>query len=406
MTFSQVLKTVLNYCRSAAILSTSLIGFLLTGITRAAAAVCVYNDGSYLLSMPHLFESLRIREVEFPHRIMVSPMCQYSCIDGMAQEWHLVHLGSRAVGRAAAVIAEATAVTPDGRISPVDLGLWSDAHAEPLQRVFSFIARQGSVPGIQLAHAGRKASTAEPWKGGKPLSQQEGGWTPIYGPSAIPFTDGYQVPRALTEAEIASVVRAFADSARRAREAGARLVEIHAAHGYLLHSFLSPLSNQRTDTYGGSFLNRARIVCEVVTAVRKVWPERYPLFVRISATDWTEGGWSVDDSVALAKLLQPLGVDLFDCSSGGNVAGVRIPLGPGYQVAFAEQVRRQGGVLTGAVGMITDPAQADQIIRTGQADVVFLARQFLREPYWPLIAARALGQDISWPVQYERAKLK
>jgi 2,4-dienoyl-CoA reductase-like NADH-dependent reductase (Old Yellow Enzyme family) len=356
--------------------------------------------------MPHLFEPLRIREVEFPHRILVSPMCQYSCTEGLAQEWHLVHLGSRAVGRAAAVIAEATAVTADGRISPVDLGLWSDAHAEPLQRIFSFIAKQGSVPGIQLAHAGRKASTAEPWKGGKPLSPADGGWTPIYGPSAISFAEGYQVPRALTEAEIASVVQAFAAAARRARDAGAKLVEIHAAHGYLLHSFLSPLSNHRTDAYGGSFANRARIVCEVVTAVRKVWPKQYPLFIRISATDWTDGGWTVEDSVALAKLLNPMGVDLFDCSSGGNVAGVRIPIGPGYQVAFAEQIRRQAGVLTGAVGMITDPAQADQIVRSGQADVVFLARQFLREPYWPLLAARALGHEIQWPVQYDRAKLK
>jgi 2,4-dienoyl-CoA reductase-like NADH-dependent reductase (Old Yellow Enzyme family) len=358
--------------------------------------------------MPHLFESLRIRGVEFPHRIMVSPMCQYSCNngDGLAQEWHLVHLGTRAVGRAAAVMAEATAVSPEGRISPVDLGLWSDAHAEPLRRVFCFIAQQGSVPGIQLAHAGRKASTAQPSRGGKPLSPAQSGWTPIYAPSAIAFAEGYQVPQALTEAEIASVVQDFAAAARRAHGAGAKFIEIHAAHGYLLNSFLSPLSNQRTDTYGGSFANRTRIVCEVVSAVRKGWPEQYPLFIRISSTDWTEGGWTIEDSVALAQLLRPLGVDLVDCSSGGNVAGARIPLGPGYQVAFAEQIRRQAGVLTGAVGMITEPAQADQIIRTGQADVVFLARQLLREPYWPLIAARTLGHDITWPVQYERAKVK
>jgi 2,4-dienoyl-CoA reductase-like NADH-dependent reductase (Old Yellow Enzyme family) len=358
--------------------------------------------------MSHLFEPLRLRGVEFPHRILVSPMCQYSCHNGLAQEWHLVHLGSRAVGRAAAVLAEATAVTADGRISPADLGLWSDAHAEPLERVFAFIARQGggAVPGIQLAHAGRKASTAAPFHGGKPLATADGGWTPIYAPSAIAFTEGYQVPHEMTEVEIAQVVQAFAAAARRAHAVGARLIEIHAAHGYLLNSFLSPLSNHRTDAYGGSFMNRTRIVCEVATAVRKVWPEEYPLFIRISATDWIEGGWTVDDSVALAKVLQPLGVDLFDCSSGGNVAGVRIPLGPGYQVAFAEQIRRQAGVLTGAVGMITDPAQADQIIRTGQADVVFLARQFLREPYWPLLAARALGHDIQWPQQYDRAKLK
>lgn len=356
--------------------------------------------------MPHLFESLRIRSVEFPHRILVSPMCQYSSRDGFAQEWHLVHLGSRAVGRAAAVMAEATAVTADGRISPADLGLWSDAHAEPLRHIFAFVAQQGAIPGIQLAHAGRKASTSEPWKGGKPLSPQEGGWTPIFAPSPIAFAEGYQDPRALTVAEIASIVAAFAAAAERAEAAGAKVVEIHAAHGYLLHSFLSPLSNLRTDDYGGTFGNRTRMVREVVTAVRKVWPERYPLFVRISATDWVEGGWTVADSVALAKMLEPLGVDLFDCSSGGNVAGARMPLGPGYQVAFAEQVRREAGVLTGAVGMITDAAQADQIIRTGQADVVFLARQFLREPYWPLLAARSLGHDIQWPQQYERAKLK
>src|SRR5215472_1919697 len=353
--------------------------------------------------MPHLFEPLRVRGIEFAHRILVSPMCQYSCLDGLAQEWHLVHLGSRAVGRAAAVIAEATAVTADGRISPVDLGLWTDAHAEPLERIFAFIAQQGAIPGIQLAHAGRKASTAEPWKGGKPLTPQQGGWMPIFAPSAIAFADGYQVPRALSEAQIRTVVQAFADAARRAGEAGAKLIEIHAAHGYLLNSFLSPLSNRRTDSYGGTFSNRTRILCEVVTAVRKSWPEQYPLFIRISATDWSEGGWTVDDSVALAKILAPLGVDLFDCSSGGNVSGARIPLGPGYQVGFAERIRRHAGMLTGAVGMITDPAQADQIVRTGQADLVFLARQFLREPYWPLIAARALGQDIQWPVQYERA---
>lgn len=356
--------------------------------------------------MAHLFEPLRLRGVELPHRILVSPMCQYSCQDGFAQDWHLVHLGSRAVGRAAAVLAEATAVTADGRISPVDLGLWSDAHAEPLRRIFSFIEQQGAVPGIQLAHAGRKASTREPWKGGRPLSPQEGGWTPIFAPSPVAFAEGYQVPQALAPAEISGIVEAFASAARRARAAGARIIEIHAAHGYLLHSFLSPLSNQRRDQYGGSFSNRIRAVCEVVEAVRKVWPEEYPLFVRISATDWTAGGWSVNDAVALARTLRPLGVDLIDCSSGGNVAAAKIPVGPGYQVAFAEQIRREAGVFTGAVGMITEPAQADEIIRSGRADVVFLARQFLRDPYWPLIAARALGHEISWPLQYDRARIK
>jgi 2,4-dienoyl-CoA reductase-like NADH-dependent reductase (Old Yellow Enzyme family) len=362
-----------------------------------------YNKRS---TMAHLFDPLKLRGVEFAHRIMVSPMCQYSCKDGFATDWHFVHLGSRAVGRAAAVIAEATAITADSRISPQDLGLWTDAHIEPLRRVFSFVADQGSVPGIQLAHAGRKASTNEPWNGGKPISPAQGGWTPIFAPSALAFAEGYQSPQALSVTEIATIVQAFAAAARRAQAAGARLIELHAAHGYLLHSFLSPLSNQRTDQYGGSFANRIRMACEVVTAIRKVWPEEYPLWMRVSATDWTAGGWTIEEAVELARILKPLGVDLIDCSSGGNVAHAKIPVGPGYQVAFAEQLRREAGVLTGAVGMITDPAQADQIIRSGQADVVILARQFLREPYWPLLAARALGHDIKWPVQYDRAKLK
>lgn len=356
--------------------------------------------------MAHLFDPLKLRGVEFANRIVVSPMCQYSCVDGLANDWHFVHLGSRAVGRAAAVIAEATAITADSRISPQDLGIWTDAHIEPLRRVFSFVADQGSIPGIQLAHAGRKASTNEPWNGGKPITPAQGGWTPIFAPSALAFTDGYQVPQALTVAEIASVVEAFAAAARRAQAAGAKLIELHSAHGYLLHSFLSPLSNQRTDQYGGSFGNRIRIVCEVVTAVRKVWPEQYPLWVRVSATDWTEGGWTPEESVELARTLKPLGVDLIDGSSGGNVARAKIPVGPGYQVEFAEKIRREAGIATGAVGMITDPAQADQIIRSSQADVVILARQFLRDPYWPLLAAHALGQDIRWPQQYDRAKKK
>jgi 2,4-dienoyl-CoA reductase-like NADH-dependent reductase (Old Yellow Enzyme family) len=356
--------------------------------------------------MAHLFEPLKIRDVEMAHRIVVSPMCQYSCKDGFATDWHFVHLGSRAVGRAAAVIAEATAVTSDGRISPQDLGIWTDAHIEPLRRAFSFISEQGSVPGIQLAHAGRKASTNQPWNGGKPISPAEGGWTPIFAPSALPFAEGYQVPRALSVEEVAAIVAAFAAAARRAEAAGAKLVELHAAHGYLLHSFLSPISNQRTDQYGGSFANRTRMAGEVVSAVRKVWPERYPLWMRISATDWVADGWTVEESIELARMLKPMGVDLFDCSSGGNVYNAKIPVGPGYQVAFAEKIRREAGVLTGAVGMITDPAQADQIIRSGQADVAILARQFLREPYWPLLAARALGHEIKWPLQYERAKLR
>lgn len=356
--------------------------------------------------MTSLFEPLKLRGVEFPNRIVVSPMCQYSCQEGFATDWHFVHLGSRAVGRAAAVIAEATAITADARISPQDLGIWTDAHIEPLRRIFSFVASQGAVPGIQLAHAGRKASTNQPWNGGKPITPAEGGWTPIYAPSALPFAEGYQVPQTLSAGEIRGIVDSFAAAVRRAMAAGAKLIELHAAHGYLLHSFLSPLSNQRTDHYGGSFANRTRIVCEVVSAVRKVWPQEYPLWLRISATDWVEGGWTVEETVELARALKPLGVDLIDCSSGGNVARARIPVGPGYQVAFAEQIRREAGIATGAVGMITDPAQADQIIRSGQADVVILARQFLRDPYWPLLAARALGHDIRWPVQYDRAKQK
>jgi 2,4-dienoyl-CoA reductase-like NADH-dependent reductase (Old Yellow Enzyme family) len=357
-------------------------------------------------AMAHLFEELRLRGLEFPNRVFVSPMCQYSCQDGLATDWHLVHLGSRAVARAALVMAEATAVTPDARISPNDLGIWSEAHVPPLKRIFSFIEQQGAIPSIQLAHAGRKASTSAPWQGGRPLSVADHGWTPIYAPSAIPFADGSQQPQPLSALQIASVVRAFADGARRAQEAGAKLVEIHSAHGYLLHSFLSPLTNHRTDDYGGSFANRVRMLCEVVTAVRGVWPEDYPLSVRLSCTDWVQGGWTIEDSVVLAEILKKLGVDVVDCSSGGAVPGAKIPLGPGYQVAFAEQIRRQAGIPTIAVGMITEPAQADHIIRTGQADAVMLAREFLRQPYWPLHAARVLGHDIQWPVQYERAKLR
>jgi 2,4-dienoyl-CoA reductase-like NADH-dependent reductase (Old Yellow Enzyme family) len=356
--------------------------------------------------MSHLFEPLRLREVEFHSRIFVSPMCQYSCENGLANEWHLVHLGTRAVGQAALVMAEATAVTADGRISQRDLGIWSDAHMTALKPIFAFIERQGSVPGIQLAHAGRKASTSEPWKGGHPVAVADGGWTPIYAPSAIPFADGYQEPRALSVEQIRRVVDAFTDAARRAEAAGAKLVEIHSAHGYLLHSFLSPLSNRRNDEYGGSFDNRIRLLCEVVTAVRKMWPDRYPLSVRLSCTDWVEGGWTIQDSVALAGILKRHGADVIDCSSGGVISGVKIPLGPGYQAQFAQRIRCEANIPTIAVGMITDPAQADHIIRTGQADAVMLAREFLRQPYWPLHAARVLGQDVKWPVQYERARLK
>jgi len=353
----------------------------------------------------HLFTPLELRDVTLRNRIVVSPMCEYSSTDGFANDWHLVHLGSRAVGGAALVFTEATAVTPGGRISPDDLGIWQDAHTDFLARITSFIAEQGAAPGIQLAHAGRKASTASPWKGNKPVDAAHGGWSPIVGPSAIPFDAGYQTPQALEIAGIQDIVRAFADGARRALEAGFRVVEIHGAHGYLIHEFLSPLSNVRTDAYGGSFENRTRFLREIIEAVRGVWPERLPLFLRISATDWTEGGWDAEQSVALARMVSPLGVDLVDCSTGGNVAGARIPLGPGYQVPFAERVKRESGVRSGAVGLITEAKQANDIVREGKADVVILAREELRDPYFPLRAARELGVDIPWPRQYERAKI-
>lgn len=352
----------------------------------------------------HSFSPLTIREITFRNRIAVSPMCQYSCEDGLATDWHLVHLGSRAVGGAALVFAEATAVLPGGRISPSDLGIWKDDHIAPLSRATQFIKKQGAVAGIQLAHAGRKASTAAPWLGGKPLSVDQGGWTPIHAPSAIAFNEGYQVPAALSVTEIASIVNAFAEAAKRALLAGFEVVELHGAHGYLGNEFLSPLSNHRTDIYGGSFENRTRFMREMVQAVRRVWPDRLPLFLRISASDWAEGGWTIEDSIALAKMVQPLGVDLMDCSSGGLVPYAKIPLGAGYQVPFAEAVRQRADIASGAVGMITDPMHADQIIRNGQADLVIMAREFLRHPYWPLHAAAALHQEIAWPKQYERAK--
>jgi 2,4-dienoyl-CoA reductase-like NADH-dependent reductase (Old Yellow Enzyme family) len=354
--------------------------------------------------MPQLFEPFTLRKVTFRNRIFVSPMCEYSSHDGFANDWHLVHLGSRAVGGAALVMTEANAVTADGRISPQDLGIWKDDHIEFLSRITRFTKQQGAVPGTQLAHAGRKASTNIPWKGGAPLATDQGGWTPILGPSAIPFADGYQTPQAMTIDQIRQTVQAFRDAAKRALAAGFEVIELHGAHGYLLHEFLSQISNQRTDQYGGSLENRMRILCEICAVIREVWPENLPLFVRISATDWTEGGWTVDDSVALARELKTVGVDLIDCSSGGNVAKARIPVGPGYQTAFAERVRREAGIPTGAVGMITSASQADTIIRTGQADAVFIAREFLRDPYLPLRAAKELGSAIDWPKQYERAK--
>jgi 2,4-dienoyl-CoA reductase-like NADH-dependent reductase (Old Yellow Enzyme family) len=353
--------------------------------------------------MPHLFDPLSIRDLTLPNRIVVSPMCEYSSVDGLANDWHLVHLGSRAVGGAGLVMTEATAVTPEGRISPEDLGIWSDQHIEFLARITRFIHSQGSVAGIQLAHAGRKASTYRPSDGDGAVPEESGGWKNVVAPSAIPFAGNYPMPQALTQERIHTVVRAFAQAGGRARKAGFRVIEIHAAHGYLLSEFLSPLANHRTDEYGGSFENRIRLLLEVVPAVRESWPQRAPLFVRISATDWVEGGWTIDESVELAKRLENSGVDLIDCSSGGNVPPAKIPVGPGYQTPFAERIRRESNILTGAVGMITAPSQADHIIRTGQADVAIIAREFLRDPYWPLRAGRDLGYPIPWPVQYLRA---
>ncbi len=353
--------------------------------------------------MADLFTPLAVRSVTLRNRIVVSPMCQYSAEDGLANDWHFIHLGSRAQGGAGLVMAEATAILPEGRITPADLGIWKDEQIEPLVRVTRFLASQGAVAGIQLAHAGRKASTPAPWAGGGGLLPQDGGWQPIYAPSAIPFNADFIVPEALDEAGIARVTAAFVAAARRALAAGMKVVEIHSAHGYLLHQFLSPISNRRTDRYGGSFANRTRFLRDTVAAVRKVWPEELPLLVRISCTDWADNGWTLEDSVRLACELKGLGVDLIDCSSGGNVATAEIPVGPGYQVAFARRIRAQG-IATGAVGMITSPQQADQIIRSGDADLVLLAREFLRQPYWPLLAAHALGREIDWPKQYARAK--
>ena len=350
----------------------------------------------------HLFEPLPLAGVTLKNRILVSPMCQYSAKDGFPSSWHLVHLGSRAVGGAALVMTEATAVEPRGRISPGDTGIWSDAHAEAWAPIARFLTENGAVPAMQLAHAGRKASVEVPWKGGTALTPEQGGWRSVVAPSAIPWGEGGIVPEALATEEIASIVQSFVAAARRALAAGFQAIELHAAHGYLLHEFLSPLSNKRTDKYGGTFQNRIRLLCDVAVAVRTVWPERLPLFVRISATDWVEGGWDLEQSCELAVALKGDGVTLLDVSSGGNVSA-HIPVGPGYQTGFAAEIRRRGGLPTGAVGGITAPEQADHIVRTGQADVVFLARELLRDPYWPRRAARSLGVKIDPPVQYSRA---
>ncbi len=355
-------------------------------------------------SNAHLFSPLELRSVRLRNRIGVSPMCMYSSEDGFANDWHLVHLGARAVGGAGLVIAEASAVSPEGRISPTDLGIWKDEHIEALRRCTDFIHEHGAVAGIQIAHAGRKASTTQPWNGHRYLDEAEGGWRPIVAPSAIPFSDSAPTPDALDTAGIERIIDAFGQAARRAREAGFRFVEIHAAHGYLLHEFLSPLSNQRTDFYGGSFDNRTRLVREVVDAVRQEWPDELPLSVRVSATDWVDGGWDADQTVQLAATLEERGVDIVDCSSGGMVPNAQIPVGPGYQVQFAERVRREANIPSATVGMITEPTQADAIVRQGRADLILMAREFLRHPHWPLDAARELGVDVEWPKQYARGK--
>jgi 2,4-dienoyl-CoA reductase-like NADH-dependent reductase (Old Yellow Enzyme family) len=353
--------------------------------------------------VPSLFEPLTIRGVTLRNRIVVSPMCEYSSDDGFANDWHLVHLGSRAVGGAGLVLTEAAAVSPEGRISAADLGIYRDEHIVKLRQITDFIKAAGAVPGIQLAHAGRKASVAVPWAGDRTIGPESGGWQPL-APSALPYKPADAAPRAMTLADIAQVTADFIAAARRAVAAGFRVIELHAAHGYLLHEFFSPLSNERSDAYGGSFDNRTRLVREVSQAVRAALPDDVPLLVRISATDWADGGWTVDDSVALARTLIPLGVDLIDTSSGALTPAQRIVAGPSYQVPFAERIRSEAGIATGAVGLITEPEQADEIIRAGRADVVLLARELLRDPYWPLHAALALDTDVAWPKQYDRAK--
>jgi len=355
--------------------------------------------------MSLLFSSIDIKNISLKNRIVVSPMCQYSAVDGHASDWHLVHLGSRAVGGAGLIIQEATAVSPEGRISPGDLGIWSDDHLPMLKRITDFIHNNGSIAGIQLAHAGRKASFDAPWKGSKCLSEAEGGWIP-FGPSAIPFNEGDTVPKELSVDDIKQVKADFRSATERALAAGYKVIELHGAHGYLIHEFFSPLSNKRTDQYGGSFENRIRFLLEILDEVQQVWPAENPLFVRISATDWAEGGWTSEESVSLSKVLKEKGVDLIDCSSGGLVPYQKIPVFAGYQVQFAEAVKSGADILTGAVGLITEPQQAEDILQESKADLIFLARELLRDPYFPLHAAKVLGDDIKWPDQYDRAKRK
>ena len=353
--------------------------------------------------MSHLFSPLQLRELVLKNRIFVSPMCQYSSTEGMPTDWHLVHLGSRAVGGAALVLMEATAISPEGRISPGDLGIWSDQHQLSYQKITSFIRQQDCIPAIQLAHAGRKASTDLPWQGGGPLSAAQGGWQPL-APSALPFAANHPTPREMTLADIQQVITQFQLAAQRALAAGFAVAEIHMAHGYLLHEFLSPITNRRSDDYGGSLENRMRLPLAVTQAVRQVWPANLPVFVRISATDWVAGGWDLPQSQVLAREMKQLGIDLVDCSSGGLVSDARVPVAQGYQVPFAAALRKETGIATGAVGLISNAGHAEEIIASGQADAVLLARELLRNPYWPLHAARILGDDIPWPKPYARAK--
>lgn len=352
--------------------------------------------------MSKLFSPLTIKNITLKNRIVMSPMCQYTATDGFTNDWHLAHLGSRAVGGTGLIIMEATAVLPEGRITPGDLGIWNDKHIPGLTKVVNFIHSQGAIAGIQLAHAGRKASCAVPWEGGKQLGEKNGGWQTV-APSNIPFTAGDRTPVSLTREGILKVVSAFTEAAKRTLAAGFKVIEIHSAHGYLLQEFLSPISNHRTDEYGGSFENRTRLLQQVIEAVKSVWPAENPLFVRISSTEWTEGGWTVEESVKLAYILKDMGVDLIDCSSGGNIDNAKIPVGPGFQVPFSEAVRKTG-ILTGAVGLITYASQADTILLEEKADLVLFGRELLRNPYFPLFAARELGVDVTWPLQYLRAK--
>jgi 2,4-dienoyl-CoA reductase-like NADH-dependent reductase (Old Yellow Enzyme family) len=354
--------------------------------------------------MSKLFSSLSIKDITFRNRIAVSPMCQYSAVDGFANEFHLVHLGSRALGGAGLIIQEATSVSPEGRITPGDLGLWDDRHIEKLQGIVKFIHEYGAIAGIQLAHAGRKASCAKPWYGGNQLSQNEGGWKTV-APSSISFNPEDDSPMALNEDGIHRIIADFKAAARRASQAGYKLVEIHGAHGYLIHQFLSPLSNHRTDNYGGSFENRIRLLLEIVDAIQSVWPQNLPLFVRLSVTDYVEGGWNVEETVQLATILKKNRVDLIDSSSGGMVPYAKIPFGPGYQVEFAERIKKETGIMTGAVGLITDAHQAEEILANDKADIILIARASLRDPNFALHAAHELGDDVAWPLQYKRAKI-